>query len=224
MTTSIGTQNLAAAIASSSLFASLDDIVITSILEKMEWFSLPGGRILFRQGDPANALYLVTSGCLAVLMRQPDGSESRVAQVHAGETVGEMALISGEPRSATVVATRDSSLLRIARDSFETLIRRHPDAMFHLAKQLVARLVTANRASDPSACAKTIALLPTGPGVACAALASDLSQILADDGKRVFVLENDAAGRTAEWFHSIEQDHDLILYCGEASASSWTRL
>ncbi len=224
MMSSTGTQNLAAAIAGNALFASLDDIVIGSILEEMEWFSLPGGRKLFRQGDPANALYLVTSGCLAVVMRHADGRETKVAQVHAGETVGEMALISGDPRSATVVAMRDSSLLRIGRDSFEGLIRRHPDAMFHLSKQLVGRLVSANRAMGAADGAKTIALLPTEAGVACEPLARDLSAALEACGKRVFVLDTKAAGRTAEWFHRIEQAHDLILYCAEAATTSWTRL
>ncbi len=224
MTSSIGTRNLAAAISASPLFASMDDIVINAVLEEMEWFSLPGGRKLFRQGDPANALYLVTSGCLAVVMRQPDGGEAKVAQVHAGETVGEMALISGEPRSATVVAMRDTSLLRIGRDAFEKLIRRHPDAMLHLARQLAQRLVAANRAADWSAGAKTIALLPAEPGVACEALSRDLARALTACGKRVFLLDSDCVGRTAEWFHSIEQSHDLILYRAEHSASSWTRL
>ena len=226
MTTPTGTQNLAAAIAGNALFASLDDIVIGSILEQMEWFSLPGGRTLFRQGDPANALYLVTSGCLAVVMRHVDGRETKVAQVHAGETVGEMGLISGEPRSATVVAMRDSSLLRIARESFESLIRRHPDAMFHLSKQLVARVIAANRAAAGAATgiAKTIALLPTEQGLDCESLARDLSDALAECGKRVFVLDTQAAGRTAEWFHRLEQAHDLILYCAEPTVTSWTRL
>lgn len=224
MTSSIGTRNLAAAIAGNALFASLDDIVITSILEEMAWFSLPGGRKLFREGDPAKALYLVTSGCLAVIMRQHDGSETKVAQVHAGETVGEMALISGEPRSATVVAMRDTSLLRIAKESFETLIRRHPDAMLHLAKQLAERLVTANRTGEYAAGAKTIALLPAEPGVACEALSHDLTRALTECSKRVFLLDSGSVGRTAEWFHSIEQSHDLILYRAEPSASSWTRL
>ncbi len=225
-TPSTGTQNLVAAIAGNALFASLDEVVITSILEQMEWFSLPGGRTLFRQGDPANALYLVTSGCLAVVMRHVDGRETKVAQVHAGETVGEMALISGEPRSATVIAMRDSSLLRISRESFEGLIRRHPDAMFHLSKQLVARVISANRAAAGAATgtAKTIALLPTEPGLACESLARDLSVALSDCGKRAFVLDTQAAGRTAEWFHRLEQAHDLILYCAEPTVTSWTRL
>ncbi len=224
MMSSTGTQNLAAAIAGNALFASLDDVVITSILEQMEWFSLPGGRKLFRQGDPANALYLVTSGCLSVVMRFVDGRETKVAQVHAGETVGEMALISGEPRSATVIAMRDSSLLRISREAFEALIRRHPDAMFHLSKQLAARLISANRASQATTSAKTIALVPTEAGIACETVARDLSDALAACGKRVFVLDTGAVGRTAEWFHRLEQAHDLILYCAEPTATSWTRL
>ncbi len=224
MTATTGIQNLAAAIAGNALFASLDDIVIASILEEMEWFSLPGGRKLFRQGDPASSLYLVTSGCLSVMMRHADGRETQVAQVHAGETVGEMALISGEPRSATVVAMRDSSLLRISRESFEGLIRRHPDAMFHLSKQLAARLISANRATAGATSAKTIALLPTEAAVACETLARDLSNALAACGKRVFVLDAGVVGRTAEWFHRLEQAHDLILYCAEPTASSWTRL
>ena len=224
MMSSTGTQNLAAAIAGNALFACLDETVIDSILQEMEWFSLPGGRKLFRQGDPANSLYLVTSGCLSVVMRRADGREAKVAQVHAGETVGEMALISGEPRSATVVAMRDSSLLRIGREAFDSLIRRHPDAMFHMSKQLAARLISANRPTAGTTNVKTIALLPTGPGMACEELGRSLSAALESCGKRVFVLDKGASGRTAEWFHRIEQAHDLILYCAAPTPDSWTRL
>lgn len=224
MMTATGMQNLAAAITDNALFAGLEDIVISSILEEMEWFSLPGDRKLFRQGDPAKALYLLTSGCLAIVMRGDDGREVRVARVHAGQTVGEMALISGKPRSATVVALRDSSLLRISRDSFDALIRRHPDAMFHLAKQLVDRLVMANSKAEHPTSEKTIALMPIDAGISCNSLADDLLKRLSASGKRVFVLDCNAAGRTAEWFHQIEQAHDLIVYCAEPQPSSWTRL
>src|SRR5512140_463300 len=84
------------------LFAGLDSHIIRQVAEAAEWLSLPGGSTLFAAGEPSDALYLVLSGCLGVF--SPDNRDRRrfMGRVVAGDTVGEMGLISGRARSAHV--------------------------------------------------------------------------------------------------------------------------
>ena len=63
---------------------------------------LPGGQILLRENEVADSLYIVISGCLGVVVRSNDGHDVLVARIPAGETVGEMGLLDGGIRSATV--------------------------------------------------------------------------------------------------------------------------
>jgi CRP-like cAMP-binding protein len=63
---------------------------------------LPGGQILFRENELADSLYIVISGCLGVVVRDNDGHDVLVARIPAGEAVGEMGLLDGGVRSATL--------------------------------------------------------------------------------------------------------------------------
>jgi CRP-like cAMP-binding protein len=81
------------------------------------------GEILFRAGDPGDALYIVAQGKLDVLAAVPgDGAGERLAVLGEGQAFGEMALLSGEPRTATIQATDNTNLLEIGREDFERMI------------------------------------------------------------------------------------------------------
>src|SRR6185312_4627167 len=119
--------DLSVVLSSLPLFAGLEARIIKEIAESAEWLSLPGGATLFAAGEASDAMYVVLSGCLGVF--SPDTRDRRrfIGRVLAGDTVGEMGLISGRPRSAHVVALRDSELARISSDSFHRVFGQHPD-------------------------------------------------------------------------------------------------
>ncbi|HET9043210.1 MAG TPA: cyclic nucleotide-binding domain-containing protein, partial [Burkholderiales bacterium] len=117
------------------LFDAADPAVLAEIEANAEWITLAGGETLFRRGDPGDAAYVVISGRLRIL----DGARA-LNEVGAGETLGEMALLSGEPRSATVHAVRDSLLARLPADAFLGLVHRHPSVLRRIAGLLVERL------------------------------------------------------------------------------------
>src|ERR1700755_2855929 len=121
--------DLGVVLSSLKLFAGLEASILKQIAEAAEWLSLPGGTTLFAAGEESDALYVVLSGCLGVF--SPDFRDNRdrrrfIGRVVAGDTVGEMGLISGRPRSAHVAALRDSELARISSDSFNAVFGRHP--------------------------------------------------------------------------------------------------
>src|SRR5215469_16741898 len=120
----------------SDVFGHLEDEALAALASELQWFSLPGGRTLFHQGDPADALYLVVSGSLGVFV----GPTEWVRLVAAGDSVGEVGLITGEGRQYTARALRDSELLRLDRTAFEAVTRQHPQAMLGVAKVAIARM------------------------------------------------------------------------------------
>ena len=106
-------------------FASDDAELIESIRSEAEFIDLPSGSILFRQGEHSDDVYFVLSGRLRAITEA--GNETRVlGEIGRGETVGELALFTGEPRSASIVALRESSVVKVTRQIVERALARSP--------------------------------------------------------------------------------------------------
>ncbi|MEO8356977.1 MAG: SpoIIE family protein phosphatase [Chloroflexota bacterium] len=103
------------------------------IREGMEVVNLKPGEILFREGDPGEHMYVVVSGELEILMAPDTTNELILNIVQAGEYLGEMSLVTGAPRTASVRARDDIVLLSISRTQLMDLLQRHP----HLASTMV---------------------------------------------------------------------------------------
>src|SRR5579871_2370751 len=130
------------------LFTGLEAATLRAIATELEWLSLPGGAALFEPGEASDALYIVLSGCLGVMGTGLAGARM-VGRVQAGDTVGEMGLISGRNRTARVVALRDTELARLSRTAFDRVFGRHPEAMLRMARLTVDRLESAQSGALP---------------------------------------------------------------------------
>lgn len=106
------------------------------------------GEVLFEEGDVGDALYLIISGRVGVKRGSVDsdvdsdggGDATLLATLGEGECVGEMAILSEEPRSATVETIDETAFLVIDKKSFRVLIRKNPDIAFHIFDILVGRI------------------------------------------------------------------------------------
>jgi NTE family protein len=206
------------------LLAELGDAALRRLLAEANWFGLPGGTLLPRDGENDHALFLVVTGCLGVFVDDENGAKRLVAHVPAGETVGEMSLISGEAHSAQLVALRDTELLRVGRRGFESLIARHPRVMLNLMRILVRRLGETTHQEAERTRPKTFAIVPLQEGLGSEAIERRLAEALNDMGSRAAVLESTAADETANWFNTFEAAHDIVFYRGDAPDSAWTHL
>jgi NTE family protein len=206
------------------LLANLSDTTIRRLLAEANWFSLPGGMMLERTGDNYRALFLVLTGCLGVFYSEENGSKRLVAQVQAGETVGEMTLISGEPPAAQIVALRDTELLRISAAGFEQLITRHPQVMLNLMRLLTRRLSDTARLNSDRTRPRTFAMIPLQEGLADDRIADKVSAALSAMGARSAVLDVTQAEHPTEWLNNFEAAHDFIFYRGDMPDSAWTHL
>src|SRR5271168_3536757 len=205
------------------LLRTLDDASIRAFEAELEWLSIPGGWTLFHEGEAADAMYAVVSGSLGVTVRSSEGREITVAHIHAGETVGEMALLAGGLRSATVVAIRDTEVLRLERAGCERLVEQHPKSMLLLISLLAQRLRDSTHYTGHPAAIRTLTLVPMAPDTDCRGVANDLAKELAKGGRRIKLFGWESTTYTSEWFNAAESESDLVLYLGEPNDCAWTK-
>lgn len=98
------------------------------------------GEVVFHQGDAGDALHIVETGRLKVIVYGESGSETVLSILGPGESFGELALIDGEPRSATVQALEPAQTVSVRRDEFLALLRTHPETNERLLVALVAKI------------------------------------------------------------------------------------
>ncbi len=123
------------------VFAPLDDAERESIADALVYAPFTKGEVITRQDAEAHWLYLVVKGEVSVRVAV-DGSEKEVARMGAGEVFGEMSLLTGEPRAASVYAASDVECWRLDRESFRTAIQERPDVAAPIAALLAERRVT----------------------------------------------------------------------------------
>lgn len=206
-----------------SLFEGLDAHAREALARDLRWFSLPGGWTLFKEGEPGDALFVVVSGRLGVVTAA--GGDSRLlAEIAPGEVVGEMALISGDPRSATVVAMRDTQLVRLDKAAFDRLALECPALMRSITALLVRRLNHTSHRPPAMDAPRTVTLLPLCAEIPIAEFADSLCKSLSAMGRRVMLLDEQHAERGTEFFSAVEDDHDLVIYRAQCADSGWTRM
>jgi CRP-like cAMP-binding protein len=129
---------------SPSLLADLPGRLSTDLFADAKPVRLAADEVLFLAGDPGDGCYRIEDGLLKVTMVSRGGNERILAFLGKGAIVGELAMIDGRPRSASVVALRDATLSFLSRAAFEAFTQRHPD----IYKTLVTLLATRLRETD----------------------------------------------------------------------------
>jgi len=210
------------------------------LLEHLQWVELAGGETLMRQGEPGDAMYITVSGRLRTYIADEDGRQRMVREVTRGQVVGEMSLYTDEPRSATLVAIRDSVLVRLSKAEFKRLLAISAQVSIALTRQIIRRLQTES-APTTNDRPVTIGLLPITEGVDLAAFAETLAVQLRRQG-RVVVLDRarldaqlgepgitarpasdaDANRRIAMRLDAIEAANDFVLLLGDTTPTPWT--
>ena len=133
---------------------------LEALNEAAETRRIKGGDVLVRYGEEADALYLVSTGRLNV--QHPDGRV--VAEIEAGEQVGELAFFSGVTRTADVRATRDTEVFALTREAYDTVAAKHPEITTTILAYVSRRLAraTAGARSLEAKPGRVVALLPSG--------------------------------------------------------------
>ena len=122
------------------LFSDLNEGELARFAEVTREREYPKNSVILFEDDPGDALYIVSTGQVKVVLIGEDGREVILSVLGDGDFFGEMALIDDEPRSAHVIAMKDSQLLVLRRDDFQSQLRDHPTIALKLLRELVQRL------------------------------------------------------------------------------------
>lgn len=226
-------------LAQTNLFVALAGPALDQLASNTEVLDLASGETLMSAGDPADSLYIVAVGRLRVAL--PNGTV--VNDISRLEPVGEISLLSGEPRTANVYAVRDSRLLKIGRAALYEVFARHPSALLTMSRMVIARLRQNQRAAalEASRRSRSFAILPGSADVDLRAFAESMRTALLSCGKvqiigaqhvdaalgeeasQTPVGDNEHEERLIHWLQDREMENRHLLYVSDATGSNWAR-
>ncbi|MCE9598620.1 MAG: cyclic nucleotide-binding domain-containing protein [Spirochaetia bacterium] len=218
------------------LFGVLPSHLLEEIEPHLTWLHLPAGRDLMRQGDDADGLYVIVSGRARFEIRDAAGAIIREGSFARGEIIGELALLTGDTRSATVRAMRDAELVKLSDVSVQRLLHEAPEAVFWLARIIAERL---SRDTQPHRKPfSVLTVLPISPGLDIAPFCSNLAEALRESGTVEIVRQNQIDEKFGSgsseldvdnphlaewlvWLSAKEHNVDYLLLEGNATSLRW---
>ena len=225
-----------------NVFGAFDQDMLRHVLPQVEWIELGGGDTLFRQDDHDESLFFVVSGRLRASSLDTSGKRTVLGEIARGETVGEMAFFTGEPRTATIVAIRDSVLARFSNKVFRELLLAYPLVSLNMTRQVIERFKRVNAGRKPAVKPVIIGVLGITRDVDSGAFARKLALQLQSHGKTAVVdsLHMDemvgepgaaqAARSNVERsrmvtvrLDKIEAQHDFVVFVADAQRTEWTQ-
>src|SRR4029078_5802796 len=121
---------------------------VSAIVGLFERRTYPPDTMIVREGEPGDALYIVETGLVAVTLVPDNGEVNVLTRLGPGEAFGEMAVLTGEPRSAGVRSVSPTTVRVVERERFLRAAAETPLLLFNLSRVLVSRLSRANRAAS----------------------------------------------------------------------------
>lgn len=219
------------------LFGELHQDVLRYLEERVEWVRLHAGETLFVHGDTSRDVYFILGGRLRSI-----AADGRVlSEMGRGESIGEIALLTGDGRTATVQAVRDSDLVRLTPAAFDEVVARYPQVMQAIARLAIQRLRLKERPATSGVPRKCIAVLNLGAGLCaadfCTRLARGLSRVgsvshlsaarveelLGQPGITGADREHAAGIRLTAWLDEQEAGTQFLVYETDGTDSAWTQ-
>ena len=215
-----------------ALFRTLSSEQRGKALRAMVQQDLIRGQILVAQGDPSDSLFMVLHGALAV---RRAGALEPIAELRAGELVGEIGFFGNMPRTADVVAIRDTSVMVLTRAAYQQLAADAPAIVEALLAALAQRFARETARLTPmraSPKARTVALIDAGHEPVPAAferriregLTAAEAEILCAAGlQQMFPGRALDAPEITDWLNRLEHAVPLVAYFGGREATPWAR-
>ena len=199
----------------SQLFQTVSDEILDEMYPRPELLSIKAGEILIRQGDSGTDYYHLVSGRLRVFSELANGKLKPLSEIYPGEGVGEMSLITGEPRSATVIARLDSEVIRVKQTALLSLIERKPEMALQIARLVTTRLAGQQALSAKN---KTVAILSLTAGIDSDAMARSLAEQLSRFGSAEVL-----SGSLSQNLREVEKRLNYAIYAAGPLDTDWAR-
>jgi NTE family protein len=225
--------NAAAMIRSTAIFRELSNDQLAEIWSRAKVHHLQRSATLVRQRDPSDSMFVVVSGRFEAWI---DGQKTPIAEIGVGEPIGEIGFFSGTPRTATIIAARDSVVVELDRASFDDVARRVPEIHQTLLRALALRLagsIARVSIERRATAARTVTVIAGGDQPVPPAFYDRLDGVVGRRGKGRLLRADDLTrhypGRTPDdpdvsgWLNAIEHEYELIAYVADATLTDWTR-
>jgi NTE family protein len=219
----------------------IDPPVMEILRRQLQWVEIAGGETLMTEGEPGDSMYWTISGRLRAYVRSDDGSQRMVREMGRGNSIGELSLFTGEPRAATVVALRNSVLVRLPKSDFDLLLASSSQLAIALTRQIIGHLRNTHSRSVLER-PVVIGLLPITCGVDQREFGNRLAAHLRRNG-RVRIVDaaaadhdlqqagiansesddTDTSRRIALLLEEIEAANDFVLLLGDDGPTPWTQ-
>lgn len=225
---------LLAGLQQSQLLSRLPLPALEELAARAALLDLRGGCELFVAGERSDSLYIVLTGRLLVLL----GAGRAPVEVGAGELLGEIGVLTGEPRLATVAAMRDSVLMRIEGADLLRTLERHGDALLSFTRLIVERLRQPEQEELGGArTVRTVAVVSAVPELDAAPFAAQLHQALASVAPTRLLCRDavyrelgigDAAAAidhtaVVDWLNRQEREARYLVYDAGSRDGPWAR-
>lgn len=222
-------------------FGALPETAFAALEAQCEWQFCAGGALLFERGDPGDAAYFLISGRLRAVALADDGERKVLGDIEAGDIVGEAAVLSGATRSATVLAARDSVLVRIDAASLNSWFLQYPKLLLDVTRLILARSADGQKKNRRDDHVTNISFVCIGAGFDMHEFRGRLSSAIAPYGK-CLVLDRETVGHLSgepdladaehvdtaadnaltQWLDVEEAKHDFVLYLDRRDSAAWT--
>ncbi|MFO1481337.1 MAG: cyclic nucleotide-binding domain-containing protein [Turneriella sp.] len=220
-------------ISSVTLFREVGAKLIAELEPQMEWIFLPGGETLMRQGDAADGMYVVINGSLVYEVRNHENRIISTGHFSRGDIIGEIALLTGEPRTATVIATLSCEIVKISTAAFESVFSKHPPSMLAITKLIADRFTQDRMGKRPAKQARSIiTLFPLQKELPVRDFASKLRSALKKFGRTTIVESLDFKKRLGsreyaisdllELLYDLQDKNEFLILCPDFADKIWT--
>ena len=210
-------------IANSDLFSHLPPSSIAEISKGFEVTYLAGNKILVKQDDPSDSMYILMYGLLCVIKKDNQGQTRKVSEIKSGSVVGEIGCLFDENRTASIYAIRDCVLLKMTKKTYNELAKIHPEIGLGISKISIKRVVSPAKYTPKRSCTY-FSFIPAGNCPNLESFAEEIQNKLNKYGDTLLLTHARFAKlfgrkpRTLEstevisFLHAIEANYRFIIY------------
>ena len=228
-----GALDTAALVRSTAIFRDLSNEQLDAIWSQAKVVNLLRGEVLVRQNARSDTVYVVVSGRFEVWV---EGQDRAINEIGVGEPIGEIGFFSGVPRTATIIAARDSVVLALDRPHFDRVAREVPAIYQTILRALARRLAeigSRTARNDRVGVARTIAVIVGGNDPIPPTFFERLNTVVGRRGKGLMLAQEHVQSlfpdralddpTVLNWLNAIENEYELIAYRTDDELTEWTR-
>lgn len=214
------------------LFGDLPEQLKGSVVGMVRIVSIPRDELLYTQGESGSSMHIILTGKLDVSVKGSDGTRRTVAFARAGESVGEMALLTRSPRAATLRAARDCILAEVPGEAFDKVLREYPQALGDISRMIIRRLTQSDSRAADQISAISIAIIPASPIIEVKNFCRRLARELLHFGRTLHLTSSDIRQQVSaddplvrnEFLEHTSHRYDFLIFEGDPEDDAWNRL